>query len=348
MSWVLLALFCLLGINSIMHHQPDELACSSLLIVRSLVAAVRKSEQSIFTEQHFSVQRRSVDRLVCLFASVHSLLCLSALIYSHTMAKRLRTDRTWIRIVLAEFFGTLVLVMLGDGAIAQAVLSRQQAGNFVTVNVAYALALTFAIYVSGGVSGGHVNPAVTLALCSIGAFIGSSIVLVIYTDAINTFDMGHRLVTGPNATAGIFATYPSDHISTAGSFFDQVLGTAILLMVIVAVTDERNMEVPKAIAPVLIGLAIFSVASGFGYNCGGAINPARDFSPRLLTSLTGWGSETFSVRNYWFWVPIIGPHIGGLIGAALYKLFVGIHWPPVHEITMISSQISRNEHIGLS
>ncbi|KRX92759.1 Aquaporin-9 [Trichinella pseudospiralis] len=283
----------------------------------------------------------------------------------HTMAKRLRTDRTWIRIVLAEFFGTLVLVMLGDAAIAQAVLSRQQAGNFVTINVAYALALTFAIYISGGVSGGHVNPAVTLALCSIGAcswrmlpaywfgqysgaFIGSSIVLLIYTDAINTFDMGNRLVTGPNATAGIFATYPSDHISTAGSFFDQVVGTAILLMVIVAVTDERNMEVPKAIGPLLIGLAIFSVASGFGYNCGGAINPARDFSPRLLTSLTGWGSETFSIRNYWFWVPILGPHIGGLIGAALYKLFVGIHWPPVHEITMISSQISRNEHIGLN
>ncbi|KRX19531.1 Kinesin-like protein KIF26A [Trichinella nelsoni] len=209
----------------------------------------------------------------------------------------------------------MMIPMLGDGAIAQAVLSRQQAGNFVTVNVAYALALAFAIYVSGGVSGGHVNPAVTLALCSIGA-------------------CSWRMLP-----AYWFGQYLGAFI---GSSIVLVLGTAILLMVIVAVTDERNMEVPKAIAPLLIGLAIFSVASGFGYNCGGAINPARDFSPRLLTSLTGWGSETFSVRNYWFWVPIIGPHIGGLIGAALYKLFVGIHWPPVHEITMISSQISRS------
>uniref|UniRef100_A0A5S6R1C1 Aquaporin n=1 Tax=Trichuris muris TaxID=70415 RepID=A0A5S6R1C1_TRIMR len=211
--------------------------------------------------------------------------------------------------------------------------------------------------------GGHINPAVTLALCTVGncrwkllpvywagqylgAFTASSILYGIYSGALDKFDQGTRMVSGPTATASIFATYPMDHATNSQTFFDQIVSTAILLIVVCAVSDERNMEVPKYFAPMAIGMIFVAIIAAFGFNCGGAMNPARDFSPRIFTAIAGWGSETFSYRNYWFWVPIIGPHLGAITGAALYQLLVAIHWPTSHQITAMGST-SQKEHLTL-
>ncbi|KFD57351.1 putative aquaporin-9 [Trichuris suis] len=275
--------------------------------------------------------------------------------FRHAMGKRLRCNNEWVRILMAEFLGTALLILLGDGVVAQTVLSRGSAGNSVTISLGWGMAIAAGVYVSGGASGGHINPAVTLAMCTIGncqwkllpaywigqyfgAFIASAIVYGVYSGAFDKFDQGTRMVGGPTATASIFATYPMDHVTTGQTFFDQIVSTAILLLIVCAITDERNMEVPKHTVPLAIGMVFFAILSAFGFNCGGAMNPARDFSPRVFTAIAGWGSETFSYRNYWFWVPIIGPYLGAIVGAALYQVLVAIHWPMSHQITGLGTQ----------
>jgi glycerol uptake facilitator-like aquaporin len=145
---------------------------------------------------------------------------------------------------------------------------------------------------------------------------------------LNAFDGGVRQVTGPLATAGIFSTYPQPYLSTfPGGFIDQVVGTAILVGVILGITDQRNGPAPAGLAPVVVGLLVVGIGMAFGVNCGYAINPARDFGPRVFTYLAGWGSEVFRAGNHWWWVPIVGPLAGGVLGGWLYDLFVGRRFP---------------------
>ncbi|KAF6034641.1 hypothetical protein EB796_007061 [Bugula neritina] len=101
----------------------------------------------------------------------------------------------------------------------------------------------------------------------------------------------------------------------------------MLTISLMAITDRRNADVPKFLVPVLAGLTVFVIGAAYGYNCGYAINPARDLSPRIFTALAGWGTDVFSFRNYnWFWVPIVGPHIGAVLGALIYLLLIECHW----------------------
>jgi glycerol uptake facilitator-like aquaporin len=131
------------------------------------------------------------------------------------------------------------------------------------------------------------------------------------------------MVHGPNATAAVFATYPSEHLSVLGSVFDQVSATALLCFCIGIVVDERN-AVPKWAQPPLLGLALATICMGLLTNAGCAMNPARDFGPRLFTAVAGWGWEVFSYRDYsWFWVPTLCPFVGAVIGAWLYHATLG-------------------------
>lgn len=189
---------------------------------------------------------------------------------------------------LAEFWGTFFLVLIGDGSIAQKTMGLTQ---FDSVAFGYGLALMVGILVSGGVSGGHLNPAVTFSMTCIGkckiiqlpvywaaqylgAFLAASVLFGIYADGI-TLNGGKTL-----ANAGIFASYPaSAELSTTTLVFDQMLGTAILVVIILAVTDSKNMKVPSGLVPLLIGLGLTSIHLSFAYNAGCAVNPARDFSP---------------------------------------------------------------------
>jgi len=245
----------------------------------------------------------------------------------------------------AEFLGTFTLIVFGSAVVAQVVLSGGSHGGYVSINVAWGLAVTMGVYVSAGVSGAHLNPAVTLALAVhrqfpwrkvlpygaaqlAGAFAASAVTFATYREAFDRFDGGLRQVTGPRATAGIFATYPQEFLSNVpGGLVDQVVGTALLILVIFALGDRRNSPPEAAVAPVVVGLLVVLIGMTFGFNAGYAINPARDLGPRLFTAIAGWGAEVFRAGNHWWWVPIVGPCVGALVGGAVYDLFITRHHP---------------------
>jgi MIP family channel proteins len=251
------------------------------------------------------------------------------------------------RELAAEFLGTFTLMVFGIGVVAQVVLSRQMNGQYLSINVGWGLAVTFGAYVAGGVSGAHLNPAVTLSLAVhrgfpwrkvllyslaqlAGAFVAALVVYITYREAFANFDNGIRQVTGPEATAGIFATYPQAFLSTfPGGFIDQIVGTALLVGGIFAVTDQRNAAPPPPFAPIVVGMLVLLIGATFGYNAGYAINPARDFGPRLFTAVAGWGLDVFRAADSWWWVPIIAPCIGGVLGGYVYDLLITRHHVPV-------------------
>jgi len=254
-------------------------------------------------------------------------------------------SRETFREVLAECLGTFVLILFGAGVVAQNIVSKGSAGSYLAINLAWGLGVVMGCYVSAGVSGAHLNPAVTLAAAVhrgfpwrkvlpymaaqfVGAFLAAAVVYLTYREGLTAFDGGVRQVLGPQGTAGIFATYPQPYLTTfPGGFIDQVVGTAILIMVILGITDSRNAPAPAGLAPVVVGLLVVGIGMAFGVNSGYAINPARDLGPRLFTALAGWGSEVFRAGNYWWWVPVLAPLIGGVLGGWIYDMFVGRWFP---------------------
>jgi MIP family channel proteins len=245
----------------------------------------------------------------------------------------------------AEFLGTFFLIVFGVGVVAQTVLSKGANGSFLAINIGWGLAVMLGVYAAGGVSGGHLNPAVTLAAAVFrgfpwakvgpyvvaqmaGAFAGAAVVFLTYREAFDAFDNGIRQVLGPQGTAGIFATYPQPFLSTAGGFIDQVVGTALLVATIGAITDQRNTPTPAWLVPILVGGIVTVIGVAFGFNAGYAINPARDLGPRLFTAVGGWGGAVFSAANGWWWVPVVAPCVGAVIGAFGYDYLVGKHHPP--------------------
>lgn len=249
----------------------------------------------------------------------------------------------------AEFWGTFILMVFGLGVNAQVTLGGGDFGDFYSVNVGWGLAVTMGVYACSGISGAHINPAVTLAVAFhrkfpwgkvapymlaqfAGAFVASALIYFTYYEALNAFDGGVRQVTGETATAGIWGTYPrifanGETLSTFGGLFDQIVGTALLVAMVFALTDERNQAPKSNLGPVLVGAIVWLIGMTFGFNAGYAINPARDFSPRLFTSMAGWGSDVFTAFNNWWWVPVVGPCIGGVLGGLLYDLFITKHHP---------------------
>jgi glycerol uptake facilitator protein len=271
---------------------------------------------------------------------------------------RPRWRRTIWGELAAEFLGIFVLISFGDGVVAMAVAALNQSGrgtaifaasgDWLLITWGWALAVTFGVYVAGGISGAHINPAVTLALAVrrnfpwakvvpyiiaqlIGAFAGAALVYLVYHNAISSYEAAHNITRGAlggaadsTATYSIFATFPAPyfHSNMIWPFVDQIVGTAFLLMFIVALTDERNQPPRMNLAPLLVGFVVAAIGMSFGANAGYAINPARDFGPRVFAWLAGWGQVAIpGVHNY-FWVPIVGPFVGGVIGVIIYDLFI--------------------------
>ncbi|XP_032701046.1 aquaporin-10 isoform X2 [Lontra canadensis] len=264
---------------------------------------------------------------------------------------------------LAEFLGVFVLMLLTQGAVAQAVTSGESKGNFFTMFLAGSLAVTVAIYVSGNVSGAHLNPAFSLAMCLLGrlpwaklpiyclvqllsAFCASGATYAVYYDALQNYTGGNLTVTGPKETASIFATYPAPYLSLNNGFLDQVLGTGILIVGILAITDTRNKGVPAGLEPVAVGLLILAIGLSLGVNCGFPLNPARDLGPRLFTYVAGWGPEVFSAGNGWWWVPVVAPLVGAMLGTATYQLLVALHHPEESEPAQ-DLELARRKASGL-
>jgi MIP family channel proteins len=249
-------------------------------------------------------------------------------------------SREIAREMLAEFLGTLLLLTFGLGVVAQTVLSRQTAGSMLSINICWGIAVAVGCYAAGGVSGAHLNPAVTLAFAALRRFptgkvlpyiaaqfaaaLGASaIVFAAYHEALAAFDGGVRRVTGELATAGIFATYPQPYMGIAGGFLNEAIGTALLMAAILAMTDTRNSPVPTGLTPIAVGLVVVAIGASFGFNTGYAINPARDLGPRVFTALAGWGSGVFAAGNGWWWVPVMAPCVGAVAGGFLYDACVG-------------------------
>ncbi|XP_053152226.1 aquaporin-3 [Hemicordylus capensis] len=265
------------------------------------------------------------------------------------VGQRLRIRNKLLRQALAECLGTLILVMFGCGSVAQIVLSKGSHGQFLTVNLAFGFAVTLGILIAGQISGAHLNPAVTFAMCfmarepwiklpvyalaqTLGAFLGAGIVFGLYFDAIWAFGGNQLFVTGPNGTAGIFATYPSEHLNSVNGFFDQFIGTAALLVCLLAIVDPHNNPVPKGLEAFTVGFVILVIGTSMGFNSGYAVNPARDFGPRLFTAIAGWGTEVFTTGRQWWWIPIIAPFLGAIAGVIVYQLMIGCHDEPRHEV----------------
>ncbi len=251
--------------------------------------------------------------------------------------------RTLLGELVAEFSGTAILILFGVAVVAQVVTSKGSLGSHDSIAWAWGLGVTMGVYVAARVSGAHLNPAVTLAMAvfagfswrkvvpfalaqTAGAFVAALLVRWAYSDAIGLVDPRHTV-----ATQGIFSTLPGNgtmDIGVGTAFLDQVLGTAILLFLIMALTDTRNDAPVSWIAPVIIGLVVVGIGMAWGTNAGYAINPARDFGPRLASFFTGYRTA-FQDQNgsLYFWVPLIAPLIGGVVGAGAYKLGAGRFMP---------------------
>ncbi|GGO57496.1 aquaporin [Streptomyces daqingensis] len=257
--------------------------------------------------------------------------------------------------LLAEFLGTLVLILIGCGSVAVAVVglsgSGRQAGefgpaNWLIISWGWGLAVVFGVYVAGGISGAHINPAVTLAFAVrghfswrkilpywaaqvLGAFVAAALVYAAYHWAIDAFNAKEGIGREESLpTYSIFATFPAEYFNGSlwGPLLDQIIGTALLLLLICAIIDQRNTGPMANLAPFITGLVVVMIGLTFGTNAGYAINPARDFGPRLFTFFEGWGAIAFPGRFDWFsaywWIPIVGPLIGGVIGAKVYDIFI--------------------------
>jgi MIP family channel proteins len=240
----------------------------------------------------------------------------------------------------AEFWGTMILIAFGCGVNTAVTFGDHQFGDFLSVNFGWAVAVILGVYASSGVSGAHLNPAVTIALAAFrdfswskvipfiiaqvaGAVVGAALVLGTYWESFNKVDAARDNIK----TTGVFCTYPADHVSNfPGAFVDQMVGTALLVAMVLAIGDPRNVNPPSWFGPILVGVTVLGVGLAFGTNAGYAINPARDFGPRLLAFLAGW-KDVFTASGGYWWVPIVGPIVGGLVGAIGYDLFVGGNHP---------------------
>lgn len=232
----------------------------------------------------------------------------------------------------AEFFGTMILILIGCGVVAQVVGGG--IGDHDSISWAWGLGVTLGVFVAGRISGAHLNPAVTVALAvfqkfppakiapyvlaqTLGAFVAALLVRWNYTEVLAKVDPGHTI-----KTQGVFSTLPGNGtlpVSDLGALRDQILGTAILVFVIFALTDQRNSPPLANIGPLFVGLLVVAIGMAWGTDAGYAINPARDFGPRLASFVTGYGTAwRDQYGNLFFWVPIVGPLLGALVGGAGY------------------------------
>jgi len=257
--------------------------------------------------------------------------------------------------MLSEFLGSAVLIAFGDGVVAVAVAGLtesgrtpaifQGAGDWLLITWGWALAVAMAVYVAGGVTGAHINPAVSLALAIkgdfpwnkvlpywvaqiAGCFAGAALVYLDYFPAIDAWNAVHHVVSRASAdgatTFSIFATLPAPYLgSNMGlGLIDQILGTFFLMLFVLAIGDGLNLGVQSNLGPFMVGMAVAAIGMSYGVNCGYAINPARDFGPRLFAWLMGWGSNAFPGPHGYFWVPIVGPIIGAPLAVYIYKWFI--------------------------
>jgi glycerol uptake facilitator protein len=263
-----------------------------------------------------------------------------------------------------ELVGTFLLVFFGCGSVCAAVSTGAQVGVF-QVAIVWGLGIATAIYLTGSLSGAHLNPAVTISMAvwsdfqksrvvpyivtqMLGAFLAAAVLYFIFGGALSVYERNNNIVrgqTGSEATAMVFGEFfpnpggkPLTYerratMSHARAFGAEVIGTAVLLLVIFCVSDERNKTRPQILTAATIGLTVTLLISLLGPLTMACFNPARDFAPRLFSSLAGWNSVPFRVNGIgWLSVYIIAPILGGLLGGAIYRFFFCPAYERIHTV----------------
>lgn len=247
---------------------------------------------------------------------------------------------------LSEFIGTGLLIFFGVGCVAALVLTGASFGQW-EISIIWGLGVAIAIYCAGGVSGAHLNPAVTIALTLfhgfdkrkvipyigaqlLGAFSSAALVYALYSNLFTQYETLHSMVRGSQdslALAGIFSTYPNPALSFGGAFAVEFVITAVLMFVILALGDDRNGAPNGAVTPLLVGLLIAIIGGSLGPLTGFAMNPARDFGPKFFAYLAGWGDMALTGGKDipYFIVPIAAPILGASFGGWLYPKVIGAY-----------------------
>jgi glycerol uptake facilitator protein len=249
---------------------------------------------------------------------------------------------------MAEFLGTALLIFFGTGCVAALKVAGASFGLW-EISIIWGIGVSMAIYLSAGISGAHLNPAVSIALCIFadfdkrklpfyiiaqvaGAFCSAALVYTLYSNLFFDYEQTHHMIRGTQASlelASVFSTYPHPLLGTAQAFLVEMVITAILMGVIMALTDDNNGLPRGPLAPLLIGLLIAVIGSAMGPLTGFAMNPARDFGPKLMTFFAGWGEMAFTGGRDipYFLIPIFAPIVGACLGAAAYRGLIARHLP---------------------
>lgn len=228
-----------------------------------------------------------------------------------------------------EFIGTLILVLLGDGVVANVSLnkSKGQGSGWIAIVLGWGFAVAVAVYVSGFMSGAHLNPAVTLGLAMAGMFSWSNVVFYIVAQILGAM-AGATLVwihyyshwketKDPATILGIFSTAPA--IRESGpNLIGEAIGTAVLVIGVMAMGPN---ELTSGLGAIVVGIIITAIGFGLGGTTGYGINPARDLGPRIIHQLLPIVNKGTSDWTY-SWIPVVGPIIGALVGALLYNLIL--------------------------
>lgn len=249
---------------------------------------------------------------------------------------------------IAEFFGTALLIFFGTGCVAALTVAGASFSLW-EISIIWGIGVSMAIYLTAGVSGAHLSPAVSIALCLFGsfekhklpfyilaqiagAFCGAALVYILYSSLFFDYEQAHAMVRGSQESlelASVFSTYPHAALSTGQAFLVEMVITAILMAVIMALTDDNNGLPRGAMAPLLIGLLIAVIGSAMGPLTGFAMNPARDLGPKLMTFMAGWGEMALTGGRDipYFLIPVFAPITGACLGAALYRLVIARNLP---------------------
>ncbi|KAL3454134.1 aquaporin-like protein [Aspergillus insuetus] len=281
--------------------------------------------------------------------------------------------RHYIRQELAEWLGVTLAMTLGLCAGLSTFTSQNQAGTFPSLAAAWGFAFMIAIYVAGGVSGGHLNPAITISMAVwrgfptrrcftyilaqvLGAITASGIAYAIYHDSIVNSATTDGVPQAQSAAKQAMVTVPKEFVHPAAAFFTEFIGTAILLGVIMALGDDTNAPPGAGMQAFIIGLLITVLILAMGYTTGGCFNPARDFGGRLVTVMAGWGGGMFTEYHaWWVWGPWVADIAGGLFGGFLYDLvvFTGgespINYPPRRRkraLLLKERNVRKKTHLG--
>ncbi|NXY15406.1 AQP7 protein, partial [Atrichornis clamosus] len=252
------------------------------------------------------------------------------------------------KIILTLLFLFLFSQIFGLSSVAQVVLGKGNSGQYLSINIAFGIGVTMGIHAAGGVSGAHLNAAITITQCILGnlpwtklaayiigqflgSFLAAATVFALYYDALYAFTDGNLTVTGPTATALIFSTYPAPNVTPQGAFFTEFTATIMLTLGILVIHDEKNNAAIKGAQPMLTGMLVLGIGLGMGLNTGYAINPSRDLPPRIFTAVAGWGMDVFTAEHSWWWIPVTAPVLGCLAGVLIYKVFIDFHNEPAQE-----------------